>query len=225
VQHAALDDGRWQGHRPFLVDGSTCAMPASAGPPGGVRSIDGAAAGGRRSRGAPPGPLPCGPRGAPEARRRAPAHPRSRPGTGGPPGRPPRGCARGRSGPVCRHPLCPPGSGRRPRRVARRRAADRRLHPGPALRQAKRAADAGGHRPPTLPLAQSARHPGPTGGVVETDDLSLVAHPSSLGRFAGDAGAPSCAGPTNAGGSTPHGLSSKRACRWLSCPVKRHQGC
>jgi Transposase DDE domain len=27
VQHAALDDGRWQGHRTFLVDGSTCSMP------------------------------------------------------------------------------------------------------------------------------------------------------------------------------------------------------
>jgi hypothetical protein len=27
VQHAALDDGRWQRHRTFLVDGSTCSMP------------------------------------------------------------------------------------------------------------------------------------------------------------------------------------------------------
>jgi hypothetical protein len=27
VQHAALDDGRWHGHRTFLVDGSGCSMP------------------------------------------------------------------------------------------------------------------------------------------------------------------------------------------------------
>jgi hypothetical protein len=27
VQRSALDDGRWQGHRPFLVDGSGCSMP------------------------------------------------------------------------------------------------------------------------------------------------------------------------------------------------------
>jgi hypothetical protein len=27
VQHAALADGRWHGHRTFLVDGSTCSMP------------------------------------------------------------------------------------------------------------------------------------------------------------------------------------------------------
>jgi hypothetical protein len=27
VQRSAVDDGRWQGHRPFLVDGSGCAMP------------------------------------------------------------------------------------------------------------------------------------------------------------------------------------------------------
>jgi len=27
VPRAALDDGRWQGHRPFLVDGSGCALP------------------------------------------------------------------------------------------------------------------------------------------------------------------------------------------------------
>jgi len=27
VQHSALDDGRWDGHRPCLVDGSGCAMP------------------------------------------------------------------------------------------------------------------------------------------------------------------------------------------------------
>ena len=27
VQQSALDDGRWHGHRTFLVDGSTCSMP------------------------------------------------------------------------------------------------------------------------------------------------------------------------------------------------------
>jgi Transposase DDE domain len=27
VQRSALDDGRWHGHRPFLVDGSGCSMP------------------------------------------------------------------------------------------------------------------------------------------------------------------------------------------------------
>jgi hypothetical protein len=27
VQRSALDDGRWHGHRTFLVDGSTCSMP------------------------------------------------------------------------------------------------------------------------------------------------------------------------------------------------------
>jgi hypothetical protein len=27
VQRAAVDDGRWHGHRPFLVDGSGCSMP------------------------------------------------------------------------------------------------------------------------------------------------------------------------------------------------------
>jgi DDE family transposase len=27
VQHAALDEERWHGHRPFLVDGSACSMP------------------------------------------------------------------------------------------------------------------------------------------------------------------------------------------------------
>ncbi len=27
VQRSALDDGRWYGHRTFLVDGSTCSIP------------------------------------------------------------------------------------------------------------------------------------------------------------------------------------------------------
>src|SRR5262245_38696041 len=27
VQRAALDEGRWQGHRTFFVDGSACSMP------------------------------------------------------------------------------------------------------------------------------------------------------------------------------------------------------
>jgi len=29
VQRSALDDGRWHGHRTFLVDGSGCSMPAT----------------------------------------------------------------------------------------------------------------------------------------------------------------------------------------------------
>jgi len=29
VQRSAVDDGRWQGHRPVLVDGSGCSMPAT----------------------------------------------------------------------------------------------------------------------------------------------------------------------------------------------------
>jgi hypothetical protein len=29
VQRSAVDDGRWHGHRTFLVDGSGCSMPAT----------------------------------------------------------------------------------------------------------------------------------------------------------------------------------------------------
>ena len=36
AQSRISDDGRWHGHRPFLVDGSGCSMPESAGPPGRV---------------------------------------------------------------------------------------------------------------------------------------------------------------------------------------------
>jgi hypothetical protein len=75
VQRSPSDDGRWHGHRTFLVDGSTCSMPESACPPGRVRPINGAAAGVRRSRGPPPGTVPCGHRGAPEAGRCAPGYP------------------------------------------------------------------------------------------------------------------------------------------------------
>jgi hypothetical protein len=75
VQRSAVDDGRWHGHRTFLVDGSSCSMPESAGPPGRVRPVDGAAAGVRRSRGAPVGAVPCQHRGAPQAHRRTPADP------------------------------------------------------------------------------------------------------------------------------------------------------
>ena len=75
VQRSTSDDGRWHGHRTCLVDGSTGSMPESACPPGRVRPINGAAAGVRRSRGPPPGAVPCGHRGAPEAGRCAPGYP------------------------------------------------------------------------------------------------------------------------------------------------------
>jgi hypothetical protein len=75
VQPPALDDGRWQGHRTFLVDGSGCSMPESPDPTGRVRPANRAAARVRRSRGAPPGAVPCGHWGAPEAGHRASPHP------------------------------------------------------------------------------------------------------------------------------------------------------
>ena len=43
VQRSALDDGRWHGHRTFLVDGSGCSMPDT--PPSRTRSVS------RRSNG------------------------------------------------------------------------------------------------------------------------------------------------------------------------------
>ena len=83
VQRAALDEARWHGHRTFLVDGSACSLPESAGPPERVRSVDRATAGVRLACGTPPGPVPCRHRGAPQAGGRAPPHARSGPGTAG----------------------------------------------------------------------------------------------------------------------------------------------
>ncbi len=85
AQARISDEGRWHGHRTFFVDGSGGSMPESAGPPGRVRPIDGAAAGVRVSHGAPPRAVPCGHRGAPHAGGRAPPHPRSRPSAAGAP--------------------------------------------------------------------------------------------------------------------------------------------
>jgi hypothetical protein len=90
IQRAALDEERWHGHRTFFVDGSGGSMPESARLTGRLRPADGAAAGVRLSRGAPPGAVPCGHWGAPEAGRRPPPHPRSRPGAAGAPDVSPR---------------------------------------------------------------------------------------------------------------------------------------
>jgi hypothetical protein len=50
VQPSALEDGRWHGHRTFLVDGSGGSMPDTPCPPGGLWPVDGATAGVRLSR-------------------------------------------------------------------------------------------------------------------------------------------------------------------------------
>jgi hypothetical protein len=87
VQQSAVDDGRWQGHRPCFVDGSGGSMPEPAGPPPGcLRPIDRAAARVRLSHGPPPRAVPCGHRRAPDAGGRAPPDPRPRPGAAGTPG-------------------------------------------------------------------------------------------------------------------------------------------
>ena len=84
VQRSALDEGRWHGHRTFLVDGSGCSMPDTPALQAAVRPADGAAAGVRLSRRPAPGAVPCRQRGAPEAGRRASPHPRPGSGAGGP---------------------------------------------------------------------------------------------------------------------------------------------
>ena len=75
VQPHVSDAGRWHGHRTFLVDGSGCSMPESPCPPGGLRSVDGATAGVRLSRGTPPGAVPRRHGPAPEAGGRTPLDP------------------------------------------------------------------------------------------------------------------------------------------------------
>jgi hypothetical protein len=91
VQVCASDDGRWQGHRPCVIEGSGGSMPESAGPPPGcLRPIDRAAARVRLSHGPPLRAVPCGPRRAPDAGGRAPPDPRPRPGAVGTPGGSPR---------------------------------------------------------------------------------------------------------------------------------------
>ena len=164
-------------------------------PPGRVRPIDRAAAGVWRARGAPPGALPCRPRGAPAAGGRTPPHPRARPGAAGAPQVHPRGWARGGSRAVFLRSSRPPRPGRRARRAPRRRAPNGGVPAGPALGHAERAAPAGRHRPATVPLAHSARPPGPTRRLVETQALSRVAHPGSVGGPARDVRAPRGARP------------------------------
>ena len=75
VQRAVLGDGRGQGHRPFLVDGSGCSRPESPSVAGHVRSVDGAAPWVWCSRRAAARVVPCGHGPAPDAGRRAPPHP------------------------------------------------------------------------------------------------------------------------------------------------------
>jgi hypothetical protein len=190
VQRSALDEGRWHGHRTCLAAGSGGSRPESAGPPGRVRPPDGAAARVRRSRRAAPGAVACRPQGAPDAGGRTPPHPRSRPGAGGPPGLPPGRRARRRPGPVVLRPSGPPRAGWRARRPARVGATARGCHPRSALGPAPCAAAAGRHRTPTLPRAPHARCPCPTRHLVDAADVSLLAHPGSVGRPARDVSAP-----------------------------------
>ena len=159
VQRSALDEGRWHGHRTVSRRWLGMLHARYPDPTGRVRPANGAAAGVRLSCGATAGAVPCGDRGAPEAGGRAPPDPRSGPGAGGPSELTTRGCTRGRSGPVFLRPSRPPRPGRRACRAARRRATDRGFHARSALCQAECAADTGGQRHPTIPLAQNARRP------------------------------------------------------------------
>jgi hypothetical protein len=124
VHRSALDDGRWHGHRTFLVDGSGCSMPESAGPPGYLRPTVGAAARMRLPHGTTVGAVPCRHRGAPQANRYTPPHPRSCPGAQGAPDVSPRGCAGGGSRPVFLRASRPPRAGWRARRAPRQRTTD-----------------------------------------------------------------------------------------------------
>jgi hypothetical protein len=75
VQRSALDEGRWHGHRTFLVDGSRCSMPDTPALQEAFGQPSGAAAGVRLPRGAAAGVVPCRHRTPPEARRGTPPHP------------------------------------------------------------------------------------------------------------------------------------------------------
>jgi hypothetical protein len=153
VQRSALHEGRWHSHRTFLVDGSGCSRPESAGPSGRVRPIDGAAARVRLSRRPALGAVSCRHRGAPEAGGRASPHPRSRPGASGPPGLATGRRARRRPGPVFLRPSRPPRAGWRTRRTARVGATDRGVHAGSVLCHAWRTAHTGRQGRATVPLA------------------------------------------------------------------------
>ena len=159
AQSHLSDDGRWHGHRTFLVDGSGGSMPESSDVTGRLRPAERATAGVRLSRGTAPRPVSCGHWRAPEAGGRTPAHPRSHSGTGGPSSLTPRGRARGRSRPVFVCASRPPRPGWRTRRAPRRCAPAGGLHAGSALCHAEYPADPRGQRYSTVTLAQNARRP------------------------------------------------------------------
>jgi hypothetical protein len=77
-------EGRWPGHRTFLVDGAGCAMPRYPCLTGRLWPADGAATWVRLSRGATAGAIPRRHGTAPEAGGRTPLPPRSRSGASGP---------------------------------------------------------------------------------------------------------------------------------------------
>jgi hypothetical protein len=146
----------------------------------GVWPADAATAWVRLSRRPAPGAVPCRQRCASQAGGRASPHPRSRPGAGGASELTRRRCAGGRSGPLFVCPCGPPRPGQRARRATCRRAPDCGCHTGPAFCQTERATDVCRQRRATVPLAQSARLPRPTRGVVEIKNVSLVAFPGDI---------------------------------------------
>jgi hypothetical protein len=95
VQRAALDEGRWHGHRTFFVDGSGCSMPDTPA----LQDAFGQPTEQRPGCGFPVarllGLFHAGTGVLPEARGRAPPHPRSGPGAGSPSEFAGRGCTGG----------------------------------------------------------------------------------------------------------------------------------
>ena len=147
------------------------------------------------SRGAPPGAVSGQHGPAPAAGGGAPPHARPRPGARSPSALTAGGCPGGGSGRVLLCASRTPRAGWQTPRAARVGATDRRVPARAALGQAGCAANASRHRRATGPLAPTARRPGPTRHLVETDDQAFLARPGDLGGPASSLGTPRGAHP------------------------------
>jgi hypothetical protein len=181
VQRSALGAGRWHGHRTFFVDGSGCSMPDTPALQDGF--------------GQPTAQRPgCGflvarllglfhagtglllklvvaPLLTHDLTHVQAVHPSSHPGD----------VLVADPGPVFVRPSRPPRPSRRGCRAARRRPTDCGLHAKSTVCHAGCAPHPGRQRQPALPVAHRSGAPGPTGRLIENEDLSFVACPGDLG--------------------------------------------
>jgi hypothetical protein len=182
-RRSALNDGKWQGHRTCLVDGSGCSVPDTPAL--------------QDTFGSPSGQRPGG--GVPMARLLGPFHA----GIGV--------LLTWVAAPLLTHDLAQvhkctrcdrpemcwwrigacvptltlPSSCRLVCTPCGESAGVRSWTSGPAgICQDGREADAGSHRCATVPLAQRTPHQRPTGSLVETRDLSLMVHQAGIGCLA-----------------------------------------